>query len=182
MQSRDIIRAVDIDFREANVSSEINEEINKYVKSLIVKKINQIKKTESAQQGDDKFEVTDELKEKVKSEVLASDDVRKYKEFLSENVRKRIENYSIIRNEIDNMNELHILGSHVERLGFQDLVMKSMKELIKISSDNIDDYNHICGQLSSKIDEYISSYKDTELKFRKKYNNLFDEKDTFRFY
>lgn len=180
MQSRDIIRAVDIDFRESNISSEINEEINKYVKSLIVKKINQIKKTESEQRGDDKFEVTDELKEKVKSDVLASDDVKKYKEFLAQNVRKRIENYSMIRNEIDNMNELHILGSHVEQLGFQDLVMKSLKELIKISSDNIDDYNNVCGQLTSKINGYISSYKGVELKFRKKYNNLFDEKDSLQ--
>lgn len=180
MQSRDIIKAVDIDFREANVSSEINEEIAKYIKSLVVKKLNQIKKTESEQRGDDKFEVTEELKEKVKADVLASDDVKKYKEFLAENVRKKIQNYSMIRNEIDNMNELHVLGSHVERLGFQDLVMKSLKELIKISSDNIDDYNHICGQLTAKIDEYINRYKGTELKFRKKYNNLFDEKDSLQ--
>lgn len=177
MQTRDIIRAVDIDYREANVNNEIEEEFNKYLKSSVIKRINQIRKTYN---GDEKFEVTDELKEKVRQEVLESEELKKYRGFLTESIREKINNYALIRNEIEDMNELHILSPDVERKGFQDLVMKSLKELIKISSNHVSSYNDVCVTLLKRIDGYIAKYKNNPLKFRKKYNNLFDENDSLQ--
>lgn len=171
----DILTAVDIDERSSSISKEIESSTAKYIKSRVVKELNKIRRKYS-EEGKE-FDIN-EHKQRLYNEIANDQDTNHYRQFLEEEITTKIENYSAIRSQIDELNELHFLSAEIERLDMQGKMIKPFKDLVQLSVKNIGRYNKYCEVLNSKFDEFIQSVKDLpKLNFKKHYNNLFSEDD-----
>lgn len=171
----DILTAVDIDERSSSISKEIESSTAKYIKSRVVKELNKIRRKYS-EEGKE-FDIN-EHKQRLYNEIANDQDTNHYRQFLEEEITTKIENYSAIRSQIDELNELHFLSAEIERLEMQGKMIKPFKDLVQLSVKNIGRYNKYCEVLNSKFDEFIKSVRELpKLNFKKHYNNLFSEED-----
>lgn len=171
----DILTAVDIDERSSSISKEIESSTAKYIKSRVVKELNKIRRKYS-EEGKE-FDIN-EHKQRLYNEIANDQDTNHYRQFLEEEITTKIENYSAIRSQIDELNELHFLSAEIERLEMQGKMIKPFRDLVQLSVKNIGRYNKYCEVLNSKFDEFIKSVRELpKLNFKKHYNNLFSEED-----
>lgn len=171
----DILTAVDIDERSSSISKEIESSTAKYIKSRVVKELNKIRRKYS-EEGKE-FDIN-EHKQRLYNEIANDQDTNHYRQFLEEEITTKIENYSAIRSQIDELNELHFLSAEIERLDMQGKMIKPFRDLVQLSVKNIGRYNKYCEVLNSKFDEFIKSVRELpKLNFKKHYNNLFSEED-----
>ena len=171
----EILTAIDIDNRKSSISDIINNSLNKYIKNRITKRLVELKK-QSIEIGDT-FVPTDEIKRQIYDEIVIDKETIRYKTFLEETTKNKIDNYSAIRSEIEDLNELHYLSASIEKLGMQPEKLKTYKEFIKISQQNSEKYTELCSLFQNEINEFSKSMKDNKLNFKRLYNNLFNEND-----
>jgi hypothetical protein len=143
----------------------------------LIERAKDIYKDQPNKQDQDRKTTINHIIESIKND----EDTKKYQEFITDKVKQNIDNYSTVRTNYQDLNEVSAYDSIMEFNNLQSYNhLRTYSDIINSYTSNnfyrtlFDD---IITTHKSCISEYITLYTNKDLKFKKHYNNLFDESD-----
>lgn len=160
-------------------ASVVKKDLDRFNKSRAVKMFNQIKS-----ENPEKWNDTDKRKEKIKEifeHIRLDEDSTSHEKHLEEVYSKKYKNFNILRNEINDLNDLTEFSVDVEKNNIQRIDnFLSYEELMNQSLNNVNHFLSVIDKKRKMIDKYIQKFKDLKLNFARKYSKIFNENDSLQ--
>lgn len=166
-----LLTAVEIDNNKLSIDKRLDEIVSSYLKVRLSKKFREYKKLNEdslLKMTDDKekAEFLDKIKEQLKEQIKDDDETKNYREQQREILISKSENYFVVRETLNDLNELNEFSADIERSQLQ-LVdnFKTPDELVKLNIVYYEKFKKYKQIRHENIDNYLKSYKDKKLPF-----------------
>ena len=159
------ITAEEIDNNKKQIIKNVEAEVVKYIRHRLSKETRELKA--KMQIDNPEWILSKEEKDSIKERILNDDETKAYKEYQFELQKKKSENYFVVRETIQDLNELNEFSADIERIGLQSFEnFKTFKELIQLNITLLDRFNKYKEIRKQNIQKYLDSYKNKKLLFK----------------
>lgn len=159
-----IITAEDIDNNKKQVQKNVESELVKYVRQRLSKETRELKLRK--QTDNPEWVLSKEEKDEIKNRILNDEETQAYKEYQFDLQKKKSENYFVLRETFQGMNELNEFSADIERVGIQSIEnFKTYQELIKLNITLLDRFTKYKEIRKDNIQKYLNSYRNKKLSF-----------------
>lgn len=166
-----LLTAVEIDNNKLSIDKRLDEIVSSYLKVRLSKKFREYKKLNEDSllkitDDKEKAEFLDKIKEQLKEQIKDDDETKNYREQQREILISKSENYFVVRETLNDLNELNEFSADIERSQLQ-LVdnFKTPDELVKLNIVYYEKFKKYKQIRHENIDNYLKSYKDKKLPF-----------------
>lgn len=155
-----IITAESIDNNLKSIDTHVDEEVAKFVKTRLMRHTRQ-KKLENPD-----YALSKEEKDIVKQQILEDDETKAFIEYQRNLQTKKAENYFVVRDTLNNLNELNEFSADMERCGIQTYdKFKTVKDLVTLCRTLSEKKNKHITYRNNAFSEYVRSYENKDLSF-----------------
>ena len=159
------ITAEEIDNNKKQIFKNVEAEVVKYIRQRLSKETRELKAKMQIDNPD--WTLSKEEKDSIKERILNDDETKAYKEYQFELQKKKSENYFVVRETIQDLNELNEFSADIERIGLQTFEnFKTFKELIQLNITLLDRFNKYKEIRKQNIQKYLNSYSNKKLLFK----------------
>lgn len=161
-----LLTAVDIDNNKITIEKRVDERMAEYVKAQLGKKMREYKRTNEIPE-ENRAQILKELKDRFKEEILSSPETEYYRNSQYDLAKLKSDNYFVVRETLQDLNELNEFSSEIERNQLQ-LVdkFKSLEELIRLNFGLTEKFRKYKDIRKTNIKTYIESYNNKKLSFK----------------
>lgn len=153
------------DVNEKNIENKVKTELKKYIEQKTRKKL--------MSEGFDKSKY-----EEVFNEISNDEATKKYEENYREFVTNETKNFHILRQELNNLNEIDEYSLFIEEDKVQNFdKLISFKELLNKAMKEVNYFYAVVKNKKQKILDFQKEIKESKFNISKKYSKLFSEKD-----
>lgn len=162
-----ILTALDIDNNKQTIKNKLDELTAGFIKRLVTKRVIEYKKTHVLPEDEkEKYKVLQELKEQLKIDLKTDEETLYFQKQQEELLKSKSENYFVVRDTLQNLNELNEFAADIERSQLQSIDnFKSLDELLNLCDSYIDKFNKYIIRRNENIDDYLVSYNNKKLSF-----------------
>lgn len=165
---QNILTAIDIDNNKKSIEKQLEEEVIKFNKNKLRKKLKEIRlelKTQYPEEPEKQI-ISKEDKEAITREIISDEEVKLYTEKQRAILEAERDNYYVIRQTINDLNDLNEFSAEIERNEIQTIdSFKYYKDLIFHSVDKLKLYHNIVKIRKKLIKEFSDSFINKELSF-----------------
>ncbi len=158
------ITAEEIDNNKKQIIKNVEAELVKYIRQRLSKEVRELKA--KMQLENPEWILSKEEKDSIKERILNDDETKAYKEYQFELQKKKSENYFVVRETIQDLNELNEFSADIERIGLQSFEhFKTYRELIQMNITLLDRFIKYKEIRKQNISTYLTSYENKKLPF-----------------
>lgn len=196
---KSIITAEDIDNNKLTIKKQLDNIVVSKIKSLLAAKVREYKKRLMLEPDflnkteDERKLLLVSAKNQMKDEIMNSEELQEFKNNQLQLLKAKSENYYLIRETMNGLNELNEFSADIERSQLQLYdEQKTFEELILLEFGYSEKFKSYIIARKNNIETYLKSYKDRKLPFydndedlHKKLNELYSitkEYDDIDFY
>lgn len=159
-----IITAEDIDNNKKQIVRNVEEELVKYVRIRLSKATRELKAKKQLENPE--WVLSKEEKDQIKNQILNDGETKAYKQYQYELQKQKAENYFVLRETIQGMNELNEFSADLERNQIQTIEhFKTFQELIKLNITLLERFTKYKQIRIDKINKYLETYVNKKLTF-----------------
>lgn len=159
-----IITAEDIDNNKKQIVRNVEEELIKYVKIRLSKEVRELKAKKQLENPE--WVLSKEEKDIIKNRILNDEETQEYKKYQFDLQKQKAENYFVLRETIQGMNELNEFSADIERNQIQTIEnFKTFQELIKLNITLLERFTKYKQIRIDNINKYLETYKNKKLSF-----------------
>lgn len=166
--NQNILTALDIDGSKKSIETQIEENViifNKSRQRKLLKKERDLLKVNYTDDATKQILSKERIKE-LTEELINDKEANSFREYQKEVLQKTKENYFVMRQTLQDLNELNEFSSEIERNNLQQIEgFFSYKKLLYHSLSKLKLYHNIKKIRSQNIDSFIEKYKNKKLPF-----------------
>ena len=176
------ITAEDIDNNKLTINKQLETIVIDKIKNLLSLKLREYKKrlsldTEFVNKSEDeRKQLILAAKNQFKDEIVNSDELKEFKQTQLEILKAKSENYYLIRETMNGLNELNEFSADIERAQLQTYdEQKTFEDLIKLELNYSEKFKTYFKIRKTNIQKYLDLYKNKRLPFHEKDDELYSK-------
>lgn len=169
---KSIITAEDIDNNKQTIKKQLDIIVVSKIKSLLAAKVREYKKRLTLESDflnkteDERKLLLIAAKNQMKNEIMNSEELQEFKNNQLQLLKAKSENYYLIRETMNGLNELNEFSADIERSQLQLYdEQKTFEELITLELGYSEKFKSYIIARKNNIETYLKSYKDRKLPF-----------------
>lgn len=176
------ITAEDIDNNKLTINKQLETIVIDKIKNLLSLKLREYKKRLSLdtefinKSEDERKQLLTAAKNQFKDEIVNSDELKEFKQAQLEILQAKSENYYLIRETLNGLNELNEFSADIERAQLQTYdEQKTFEDLIKLELNYSEKFKTYFNIRKTNIQKYLDLYKNKRLSFHEKDEELYSK-------
>lgn len=176
------ITAEDIDNNKLTINKQLETIVIDKIKNLLSLKLREYKKRLSLdtefinKSEDERKQLIFAAKNQFKDEIVNSDELKEFKQSQLEILQAKSENYYLIRETLNGLNELNEFSADIERAQLQTYdEQKTFEDLIKLELNYSEKFKTYFNIRKNNIQKYLDLYKNKRLPFHEKDDELYSK-------
>lgn len=176
------ITAEDIDNNKLTINKQLETIVIDKIKNLLSLKLREYKKRLSLdtefinKSEDERKQLILAAKNQFKDEIVNSDELKEFKQTQLEILQAKSENYYLIRETMNGLNELNEFSADIERAQLQTYdEQKTFEDLIKLELNYSEKFKTYFNIRKTNIQKYLDLYKNKRLSFHEKDGELYSK-------
>lgn len=166
-----LLTAQDIDNNQKSINELLIKTVNDFIKTRLRKKLKEIR--ESLKANDETEDISKEKIEEIKNELINDSETLKYRNEQELILLNKKNNFFILRQNLQDLNELNEFSAEIERNKLQDIEnFLKYEDIVYYSKNKLELFYKIIKVRKTNIENYINYYKDKELLFNTDSLNL----------
>lgn len=163
-----LITALDIDNNKISIEKQIDSDVIEYNRIRLKSRLKDEKAKIKITNPDElKIVISKEDQSRIWEELVADNETKKYRLSRVDELKTKKENYYILRNTIQDLNNLNEFSAEIERNQLQTVdKFREYENLLGYSLSKLTLFTKICEIRNKNIDEFISTFKDKSLNFK----------------
>lgn len=177
--NKNYITAVDIDDSANSIEEIISERVSKQVKRRLKEIVKELREKRSSEENQET--VSEEEIKIIKEQLIKSDEIKKFRENVAEQVKVQKTNFVDIRKTLQDLNDINEFSARIEKLGIQKIdKFITYESMIKLTLKLNNEFSEICSERQNNIVSFaknLSYDKLSEIPYnRVNSKNVFDVK------
>lgn len=163
-----ILTAIEIDNNRKTIDKQVDDAVKIKIKKRLSKEVSELRKQKALNliEGEEKPIVTSEEKEEIKLRLLNDEETQHEIIIQRDYITKKTENYYLMRETLQDLNELNEFSAEIERNELQTIdKFKTYEELIQLNTQLTDKFFKYMNIRKQNIDKYLTTYKNKQLTF-----------------
>ena len=164
-----LLTALDIDSNQKNIQQQIETNVIAFNKKRLQQKTKELKANLKLEFPDnpEKHIVSKDILTKYAEEIIHDEETQNFREYQNELLKSEKENFYILRQTINALNDLNEFSAEIERNEIQKIDnFLSYKKLLDLSLNKLNLYHNCIKTRKETIDKYIDSYYGKQLPFK----------------
>lgn len=161
-----ILTALDIDNNRKSIDLQLEKAIKNFNRPRIRKKLKEFRENLKLESNNIETEIPKEIIKLIKDEIFSDDETKSFIEKQQQQIKTKTDNYFVLRQTLQDLNELNEFSAEVERNNYQQQThFLQYHELLNHCSKTIKFFIDILEIRKQNIDEYLNKFKNKKLNY-----------------
>ena len=161
-----ILTALDIDNNRKSIDLQLEEAIKNFNRPRIRKKLKEFRENLKLESNNIETEIPKEIIKLIKDEIFSDDETKNFIEKQQQQIKTKTDNYFVLRQTLQDLNELNEFSAEVERNNYQQQThFLQYHELLNHCSKTINFFINILKIRKQNINDYLNKFKNKKLNY-----------------